>query len=104
MKRPIVCCDGTWQSSDRGVENVTSNVAKLVRAIAKFGRTKGGDFIHPIVFYDASVGTAAGSLLKRGRGGLTSRIIWLQGSLTLSPNGSELENDWPKTCARLTIS
>ena len=69
MKRLIVCCDGTWQPSNHGVDNdVPSNIAKLARAIAKFQRTKDGDFIHQIVFYDAGVGTATDAVPKEDKG------------------------------------
>lgn len=57
-KRIIICCDGTWQASNNGVLNVPSNIARISRAIAKWEKTTGGEFIHQIVFYDAGVGTS----------------------------------------------
>lgn len=56
-KRLIVCCDGTWQSSNHGLQSIPSNVAKISRSLAKFTRDKDGTAIHQIVFYDAGVGT-----------------------------------------------
>lgn len=40
MKRLIVCCDGTWYSADKGLDNIPSNVAQISRMIAPFGFTK----------------------------------------------------------------
>ncbi|KAG8629786.1 hypothetical protein KVT40_001405 [Elsinoe batatas] len=58
MKRIIICCDGTWQSSNHGLEGVVpSNVAKISRAISKYEETSNGQIIHQIVYYDAGVGT-----------------------------------------------
>jgi len=57
-KRLIVCCDGTWQSSNHGIQSIPSNVAKISRSVAKFTREDDGTVIHQIVFYDAGVGTA----------------------------------------------
>jgi uncharacterized protein (DUF2235 family) len=57
-KRLIVCCDGTWQSSNHGIQSIPSNVAKLSRALAKYTQEEDGKVIHQVVFYDAGVGTA----------------------------------------------
>lgn len=57
-KRLIICCDGSWQSSNHGQMNVPSNVARLSRAIARCGLADDkGDAIHQIVYYNAGVGT-----------------------------------------------
>ncbi|KAH6666785.1 hypothetical protein B0J14DRAFT_434891, partial [Halenospora varia] len=64
-KRLIVCCDGTWQSSNHGLQSIPSNVAKISRSVAKFTRDKDGTVIHQIVFYDAGVGTATDTVDSR---------------------------------------
>lgn len=63
-KRLVICCDGTWQSSNHGTRSTPSNVAKISRAIAKFGKGKDGIAIPQIVFYDAGVGTSTDSADK----------------------------------------
>ncbi|PWY83372.1 hypothetical protein BO70DRAFT_361487 [Aspergillus heteromorphus CBS 117.55] len=75
-RRLIVCCDGSWQSSNHGTKNIASNVAKLSRSIANYGKNKEGDLIQQIVFYDAGVGTSnsseggfVDSIHKRWEGG-----------------------------------
>ena len=63
MKRLVVCCDGTWQASNQGVQAVPSNVAKISRALAKHGNDgvdAKGPPVPQIVYYDAGVGTAMG--------------------------------------------
>lgn len=64
-KRLIVCCDGTWQSSNHGLQSIPSNVAKISRSVAKFTRDEDGTVIHQVVFYDAGVGTATDSVASR---------------------------------------
>lgn len=83
MKRLIVCCDGTWQSSNHGLDTVPSNIAKLSRAIAKFQRTKDGDFIHQFVFYDSGVGTATDAVAKEYEG-----LLHLKDNLTTTIAGT----------------
>ncbi|PYI19469.1 hypothetical protein BO99DRAFT_432589 [Aspergillus violaceofuscus CBS 115571] len=57
-KRLIICCDGSWQSSNHGQMNIPSNVARLSRAIARCGLADDkGDAVHQIVYYNAGVGT-----------------------------------------------
>jgi uncharacterized protein (DUF2235 family) len=51
--------DGTWNSSDKGVESIPSNVALLSRMIARRG-TIGGDKNKPIeqvVYYQTGIAT-----------------------------------------------
>jgi len=68
FKRLIICCDGTWQSANHGKKNIPSNIAKLSRAIAKFQKTRDGQTIHQVVFYDAGVGTATDTANTKGWG------------------------------------
>lgn len=61
-KRLIICCDGTWQASDRPSTkdgaNVTSNVTKFCRAIAKSTtRPDGRGKVQQVVFYQSGIGT-----------------------------------------------
>ena len=57
-KRLILCCDGTWQASDHGTQDVPSNIAKLSRAVAKTFVNENNQAIPQIVHYDAGVATA----------------------------------------------
>ncbi|KAK0642371.1 Uncharacterized protein DIS24_g9080 [Lasiodiplodia hormozganensis] len=62
MKRLIVCCDGTWYSADKGLDNIPSNVAQISRMIAPFGLRKTGtkkdeERIEQIVYYQTGVGS-----------------------------------------------
>ena len=60
FKRLIVCCDGTWQSSDKpGVkENVESNVTRLCRALKdeRYVDSENQE-IQQVVYYQSGVGT-----------------------------------------------
>ena len=58
-KRLIVCCDGTWQASDRPEQkgiNVASNVTKMCRALAHADARDGRE-VQQIVYYQSGVGT-----------------------------------------------
>ena len=57
-KRLILCCDGTWQASDHGTQDVPSNIAKLSRALAKTFINEDSQAVPQIVHYDAGVATA----------------------------------------------
>ena len=57
-KRLVICCDGTWQASDHGTQEVPSNIAKLSRAIAKTFVNEDNAVVPQIVHYDAGVATA----------------------------------------------
>jgi uncharacterized protein (DUF2235 family) len=64
-KRLVVCCDGTWQSSNHGIHSIPSNIAKISRAIAKYTKDDHGNIVHQVVFYDAGVGTATDSVVSK---------------------------------------
>ena len=55
-KRLVVCCDGTWFASDKGTQNLPSNVARIARIIAKEDDCD-GQTVPQIVFYQSGVGT-----------------------------------------------
>ncbi|GME35280.1 peptidoglycan binding domain containing protein [Neofusicoccum parvum] len=57
-KRLIVCCDGTWQASDKTYGTSPSNIAKLSRMIAH----EDGD-IPQVVYYQSGVGTGSKGLI-----------------------------------------
>ncbi|KAK8250945.1 hypothetical protein HDK77DRAFT_480857 [Phyllosticta capitalensis] len=63
MKRLIVCCDGTWVSSDHGDDSLPSNVARLARMIAHEGEDRLGKSVQQIVHYQAGNATSASELL-----------------------------------------
>ncbi|KAF2118172.1 hypothetical protein BDV96DRAFT_488040 [Lophiotrema nucula] len=76
-RRIVICCDGTWQSSVSGKENVPSNVTKLARHISRIGfdRNDPNKRYHQLVYYDSGVGT--GNLSKseqRRQGGTGSGL------------------------------
>src|SRR5947209_6498206 len=56
IKRLIVCCDGTWKSSDRGHPDYPSNITRLTRAINCVS-TREGLNIQQIVYYQSGLGT-----------------------------------------------
>ncbi|CAI6281161.1 unnamed protein product [Periconia digitata] len=72
-RRLVICCDGTWQSSVSGQDNVPSNVTKLCRVIARIGSdSKNPDKKwHQLVYYDSGVGTGNLSDSERSRQGGT---------------------------------
>lgn len=56
-KRIIICCDGTWLSSDGGgPDSVASNVAKIARAISKTGIDTQQNLVKQIVLYHSGLG------------------------------------------------
>ncbi|KAH0535942.1 hypothetical protein FGG08_007162 [Glutinoglossum americanum] len=69
-KRLIVCCDGTWMNSDRGIDPDTggpqapSNVTRLVRSLKSEALENPGDpnsnYITQLKYYQAGVGTGIG--------------------------------------------
>ncbi|KAF2132662.1 hypothetical protein P153DRAFT_382281 [Dothidotthia symphoricarpi CBS 119687] len=67
-RRLVVCCDGTWQSSVSGRENVPSNVTKLCRLIARIGleRDNPSKKWHQVVYYDSGIGTGDISQFESG--------------------------------------
>jgi uncharacterized protein (DUF2235 family) len=57
-KRFIICCDGTWQSSDSGKVSVPSNVAILSRIIAADdGEEDGEVHFEQVSYYMSGIGT-----------------------------------------------
>ncbi|KAI8931192.1 hypothetical protein NX059_011542 [Plenodomus lindquistii] len=62
IKRIIICCDGTWQSSAHGAQTVPSNVAKISRSIDSWYVDANGLMAPQLVYYDAGVGTAMGNI------------------------------------------
>lgn len=64
-KRLIICCDGTWQSSDSGEDGIPSNIARFSRILAAQGKTASGADIEQVVYYQTGVGTGAMGKLDR---------------------------------------
>ena len=59
FKKLILCCDGTWQASDKPADdkNVESNVTKMCRALAEAKIQSGGDEVQQVVYYQSGIGT-----------------------------------------------
>ncbi|KAF1946326.1 hypothetical protein EJ02DRAFT_249820 [Clathrospora elynae] len=81
-RRLVICCDGTWQSSVSINDNVSSNVTKLCRLIARIGQDKNDPSkkFHQIVYYDSGIGTgdisSTEAALQGGTGtGLAENVI-----------------------------
>lgn len=70
-KRIIICCDGTWQSSVSGEENIPSNVTRLCRHLARTGKDDEGKVWQQLVYYDSGVGTGSLNFLEKKRQGAT---------------------------------
>lgn len=71
-KRLIVCCDGTFNSSNQGVETNPTNIARLSRAIANVGYTADGSKVPQITYYQAGIGTdTTATALTKARQGET---------------------------------
>lgn len=66
-KRLIICCDGTWQASDKpdATRNVESNVTRMCRAINVVTQDEDGDEIQQVVYYQSGIGTDTMSWLSR---------------------------------------
>lgn len=62
-KRLIICCDGTWQATDRGNVTTPSNVARLARMLACADKEAGNT--PQIVYYQGGVGSnGTGTLIS----------------------------------------
>ncbi|KAI5357746.1 hypothetical protein Slin14017_G117590 [Septoria linicola] len=70
-KRLIVCCDGTFNSSNQGVETHPTNIARLSRCIANVGYAADGAKMPQITYYQAGIGTdpTASGYTKARQGG-----------------------------------
>lgn len=62
QRRLIICCDGTWNSADRG--GAATNVLRTARLVQPISETTG---VTQIVYYDCGIGT--GNRLDRIAGG-----------------------------------
>ncbi|KAG8887524.1 hypothetical protein FRB98_009487 [Tulasnella sp. 332] len=60
-KRLIVCCDGTWQASDKGPRTVPSNITKFARALKTAEIRQDNKKIQQVVYYQAGVATGSHS-------------------------------------------
>ena len=69
LKRIIICCDGTWQSSVSGEKHIPSNVTRLCRHLASAVVDKDNKEWQQVVFYDSGVGTGALLDLEKTRQG-----------------------------------
>ncbi|EWC46064.1 hypothetical protein DRE_04638 [Drechslerella stenobrocha 248] len=58
-KRLIICCDGTWLGTDKGVAATPSNVARLVKAIAPKQMDENGHETQQVVYYQSGIGSTS---------------------------------------------
>ena len=59
FKRLVVCCDGTWMSSDQAKsskENPT-NITRFCRAVHTVEKLSDGSEIQQVVYYQKGIGT-----------------------------------------------
>ena len=59
-KRLIVCCDGTWKSSDhasKGDSSYQTNITRMCHALADDGVLPDGKPIPQVMFYQDGLGT-----------------------------------------------
>ena len=67
-KRLIVCCDGTWKSSDhaaKGDSSYQTNITRMCHALADDGVLRDGSLIPQVVYYQAGVGTSLYTSIAR---------------------------------------
>ena len=82
FKRLIVCCDGTWMSSDQAKsskENPT-NVTRFCRAIENAEVLSDGSEIQQVVYYQKGIGTGDMGALQKviaGEAQLSVTITWV---------------------------
>lgn len=61
MKRRLtICCDGTWQASNKAEEAKRSNVAKLAQLISPVAVDEDGTAIPQIIYYQAGTPPSQG--------------------------------------------
>jgi uncharacterized protein (DUF2235 family) len=67
FKRLIVCCDGTWKSSDQAEphSNYPTNVTRFCRAIEMAEHVNDDLEIQQVVYYQAGIGTGAMSSVQK---------------------------------------
>ncbi|GME65015.1 Cysteine synthase a [Neofusicoccum parvum] len=63
-KRIIICCDGTWQASDRGNATNPSNVARLARMLAREDKEAG--HVPQVIYYQGGVASNGSGTLISG--------------------------------------
>jgi uncharacterized protein (DUF2235 family) len=96
LKRLIICCDGTWQSSVSGEENIPSNVTRLTRNLASAGLGADGKVWQQVVYYDSGIGTGeltiAAKVVQGGVGrGLEINVLEAYNFLVMNYNpGDEI--------------
>ncbi|KAI9701610.1 MAG: hypothetical protein M1820_006381 [Bogoriella megaspora] len=77
QKRLIVCCDGTWQASDKpsSKRNVESNVTRMCRCLKESRIDAPGHEIQQVVNYQSGVGT---DMLHSISAKLSGKAIWFK--------------------------
>jgi hypothetical protein len=85
-KRIIICCDGTWQSSNHGQREVPSNAAKMSHCLSRSFVNEQNKEAPQVVYYGSGVGTESSWLGKRlgGRILLVLAVRREQNQLTIS--------------------
>jgi uncharacterized protein (DUF2235 family) len=61
-KRLVICCDGTWNTADRGGGSTATNVPRLFDDITE----RDGQGVEQATYYHKGVGTSAGERLRGG--------------------------------------
>ncbi|EFY93969.1 DUF2235 domain protein [Metarhizium robertsii] len=69
-KRIIICCDGTWQSSNHGLHEIPSNIAKISHCLSHLFVNEYEQHVPQVIYYSAGVGKKITGLAKRLGGGL----------------------------------
>jgi len=67
IKRLIICCDGTWKSSDQASSKVNNptNITRLCRALKKAEVHKDITETQQVVYYQTGLGTGAMSAVQK---------------------------------------
>jgi uncharacterized protein (DUF2235 family) len=82
-KRFIICCDGTWQSSDSGKVEVPSNVAILSRIIAADDVNEDGEVrFEQVSYYMSGIGTESEEN--------SNLIVWAAGKTNKAVQGNKI--------------
>src|SRR5436190_22841459 len=63
IKRLIICCDGTWKSSDQGPPSIPSTITRFCRSLNCVSLS-GNKEIQQIVYYQSGLGTGEQTALQ----------------------------------------
>jgi uncharacterized protein (DUF2235 family) len=92
-RRLVICCDGSWQASDKAEDTANSNVTKFAESIAPSATLEDGRKIPQIVYYQAGVGTGSSGNEKWYNRAINGVQDAVHGAINI-PDQGEMSSSW----------